>query len=415
MKAAQRGLPPVNTPSAALRTDALSASATKRAAGVVMFCPQFRPIVGGAERQAEKLALALAESGLAVKILTPRLDDESPRSEIASAMTIERFPLIDLSRRYPFPGVAVLNIPYMLWQVVRAVKPHLQGAQVLHCHLASLQTTGAALAGRFAGVHVLCKAAMADQRSDLGEIEKTGATGPLVAWLARMLIQTWVATTAAVEDALIRAGVERRRIVRIPNGTESQHAAVEREPLCKVRRFLYLGRLSSNIDRDIPTLIAAFDALAAVYPDIELALVGGGDLLEEVRRIAQGCAARSRIYLPGFDAPAPWLGWADCFVLPSKREGLSNALLEAMAAGLPCIANDIGPNREVLNDGKAGILVPMGDRHALEQAMRRMIDDSALAMHYARMAGARVKQCYSIESVASLYGQLYRSLSMDGA
>src|SRR3954467_2611029 len=128
----------MNTPSALRSSDRPSANAIERVASVVMFCPQFRPTVGGAERQAEKLATALAAAGLPVTILTPRVDAESPQRENASAMTIERFRLIDLSRRFPIPGVAVLNIPYMLWQVARAVKPHLQGVHVLHCHLASL-------------------------------------------------------------------------------------------------------------------------------------------------------------------------------------------------------------------------------------------------------------------------------------
>src|SRR5262245_33133524 len=140
---------------------------------VLMFCPQFRPVVGGAERQAEKLAIALAEAGCQVTILTPRFDPDSPDTEEANGVTIERFPLTDLSRRYPVPGVAVLNIPYIVWQVVRAVRPRLKGADVLHCHIASLQTAGAALAGRMAGVPVFCKAATGDERSDLGKIENT--------------------------------------------------------------------------------------------------------------------------------------------------------------------------------------------------------------------------------------------------
>ena len=187
---------------------------------VLMFCPQFRPLIGGAERHAEKLAVALAETGCQVKILTPRIDPDSPDSEEANGVTIERFPLTDLARRYPVPGVAVLNIPYILWQVARAVRPHLKDADVLHCHLGSLQSAAAALAARLTHVPNLCTACTADHRSDLGDIEKTGATGPLVAWLARALIRTWVATTAAVETALIRAGVEPGKIVRIPNGVD---------------------------------------------------------------------------------------------------------------------------------------------------------------------------------------------------
>src|SRR5512142_3228260 len=183
---------------------------------ILLFCPQFRPVVGGAERQVEKLALALAEAGCRVTILTPRLDPDSPDSERGNGVTIERFPLTDLSRRHPVPGVAVLNIPYIVWQSARAVWPHLKAADVLHCHLASLQTAGAALAGRIAHVPVLCKAVTADHQSELGDIEKSGTSGRLVAWLVRACIQTWVATTADVEAALIRARVDPRQIVRIP-------------------------------------------------------------------------------------------------------------------------------------------------------------------------------------------------------
>jgi glycosyltransferase involved in cell wall biosynthesis len=374
-----------------------------------MVCP-FRPLVGGAERQAEKLAAALAEAGCRVTILTPRVDPDSPDMEEANGVTIERFQLTDLSRHYPVPGVAVLNIPYILWQVARAVQARLKGTDVLHCHIASLQTAGAALAGHMARVPVLCKAAMADDRSDLGEIEKTGASGRLVAWLVRALIQTWVATTAAVEEALVRAGVQPGNIVRIPNGVDLPDEQNTGGRTHKVRRFLYLGRLSTNIQRDVPTLVRAFNRLATTHPDVELAIVGGGDLFEETRQLAQTCAARERIHLPGFDRPEKWLAWADCFVLPSRREGLSNALLEAMAAGLPCIANDIPPNREVLDDGQAGVLVPVENCDALEGAMSDMVEDDGMARRFALNARERAEQCYSIKSVAARYVNLYESL-----
>ena len=377
---------------------------------VLMFCPQFRPIVGGSERQAEKLAAALVETGCRVTILTPRIDPNSPDMEEANGVIVERFAFADLARRYPVPGVAVLNIPYILWQVARAMWPRLKDTDVLHCHIASLQTAGAALAGRLARIPVLCTAATADSRSDLGEIEKTGATGPLVAWFARTFFQTWVATTAAVEEALVRAGVQSRNIFRIPNGVEQLDQENSGARADNVSRFLYLGRLSTNANRDVSTLVRAFDRLAATYPDLELAIVGGGDLFEETRRLAATCAARDRIHLPGFDEPEKWLAWADCFVLPSRKEGLSVALLEAMTAGLPCIANDIPPNREVLDDGKAGVLVPIENREALEAAMRDMVENDGQARHFALKAKKRAEQCYSIRSVAARYLNLYESL-----
>ncbi|HEX4885442.1 MAG TPA: glycosyltransferase family 4 protein [Casimicrobiaceae bacterium] len=376
-----------------------------------MFCPQFRPIVGGAERQAEKLARALAGIGWSVRILTPRMDPDSPSREEAAGVSIERFPYVDLASRYHVPGIGALNVPYILWQTARAVRPSLAGASVLHCHLASLQTVGAALAGRAARIPVLCKAATAGERSDLGQIEATGRSGRFVAWLARMSIGTWVATTAAVADALVRAGMLRSRIVRIPNGVEPAPPAVAARRGGGARRFLSMGRVSVNAARDLPTLVQAFDALAGDHPDVELAIVGGGDLLASTRDLAAACASRDRILLPGFDDPAKWLAWADCFVLPSRREGLSNALLEAMSAGLPCIANDIAPNRETLDDGVAGVLVPVGDAGALEAALRAMADDPALAARFGAQARARVERCYTIGAVAARYAQLYAGLA----
>jgi len=148
---------------------------------------------------------------------------------------------------------------------------------------------------------------------------------------------------------------------------------------------------------------------------VELAIVGGGDLYDETQRLVDACPARERIHLPGFDRPGKWLIWADCFVLPSRWEGLSIALLEAMAAGLPCIANDIPPNREVLDDGKAGVLVPVENGDALEGAMREMVEENGVAEHYARQARERVEQCYSIGAVADRYLALYRELRMENS
>jgi glycosyltransferase involved in cell wall biosynthesis len=261
-----------------------------------------------------------------------------------------------------------------------------------------------------AGVPVLCKAAMADRRSDLGEIENTGGSGWLVAWLVRRLIETWVATTEAVEQALTRAHVKTRQIVRIPNGVVLPDERSTRQRSNMVRRFLYLGRLSTNAQRDVPTLIKAFERLASTHPCLELAIVGAGDQLESTRQLVGASAAREFMHLPGFAEPEKWFAWADCFVLPSRREGLSNALLEAMAAGLPCIANDIPANREVLADGAAGILVPVEDVNALERAMRNLVQNGAMANDLALKARKRVEEYYSIRMVAESYLQLYREL-----
>lgn len=382
-----------------------------RSFSVLMFCPQFRPAVGGAERQAEKLAVALAAAGCRVTILTPRLDVQSPDIEEVEGVRIERFASTDLAQRWPVSGISLLNIPFILWQVFRMVRRRLKDADVLHAHTASLQVLGALLAARSAHVPVLCKAAMADSRSDLGEMEKQGPSGRFLAQVTRRMTPCWVATTDAVRDALTRAGVSRSRITCIPNGVDLPTVGNTALPAAPARRFLYLGRLSVNSDRDTPTLIDAFERLAQSYPDIELALVGGGDRLTETQAKAKSCSASARIHVPGFDDPGKWLSWSDCFVLPSRKEGLSNALLEAMAAGLPCIANDIPPNREALAGGAAGVLVPVGDEDALYGAMKVMATNADHAVGFAAASYDRVCREYEINAVAAHYMNLYDQLT----
>jgi glycosyltransferase involved in cell wall biosynthesis len=98
-------------------------------------------------------------------------------------------------------------------------------------------------------------------------------------------------------------------------------------------------------------------------------------------------------------------------VLPSRREGLSNALLEAMASGLPCIANDIPPNREVLDGGRAGLLVPVEDEEALLKALRGLVTDADNARMWGKRARDRVISTYTIDAVAARYDDLYHRLN----
>lgn len=387
---------------------------SQRGPRVLMFCPQFAPLVGGAERQAGKLARALHDQGVAVRILTPRVDDASPDRESLDGVPVRRFPLSDLSRRCAgMPGIGLVNAPWIVLQIAWRVWRESREADIVHCHIGSLQTVAAAGAAHLRGLPVICKAAMADRRSDLGEAARAGATSRIVAWAGSWAFTRWVATTLAVKDALLRAGVDEARIVVIPNGVE----LAEPRP-CKasgpVKRFLYLGRLSTNANRDVPGLIRAFDALADEVDNVELAIVGGGDLLEDTRRIVATCRHASRIQVPGPGEPATWLAWANCFVLPSRREGLSNALLEAMAAGLPCIAYDIPPNREVLGDGQFGMLVPERQPDALESAMRRLVREPETASSIAATALTRITSTYGIVSVADRYRLLYGRLVYGG-
>ena len=383
---------------------------------VLMFCPQFRPIVGGAERQAEKLSKALVQKGVQVTVLTPRFVAETPVHEEDAGVAIYRFPLFDLCKRFPrVRGLGPLNLLLISAQVKRAINQHLHGVDVVHTHIASPMAAFAMRAAKRCGTPVLCKVATAGIKSDLGNLVAVGIGGH---YLAQSMIQNldrWIATTLAVTDSLTGWRVLPERIACIPNGVDLPLLDNHSRKTEAARRFLYLGRLSTTSKRDVPTLIRTFDRLAAQSPTVELALVGHGDLYQETADLVSQCRHRSRIQMPGLQDPEPWLRWANCFVLPSRSEGLSNALLEAMAHGLPCIANDIPPNREVLEDGAAGVLVPIGDEQRLFEEMYNMTKDVGYATRMGEAALCRVRSHYYIDAVAEKYIALYEELAKKNA
>lgn len=381
---------------------------------VLMFCPQFRPKVGGAERQAEKLSKALSKKGVRVTVLTPQFVRESPMYEEDAGVSIYRFPLFDLSKRFSWiRGLGPLNLPIIRAQVIGALLEHIDNVDVLHAHIASPMSAFAMQAAKRRQVPAVCTVATAGIKSDFGNMIAIGTIGIGGRLLVKAMIKKldhWVAISQAVVVSLTEWGVPIQRITKIPNGVDLPTLDNYSGRAHSVKRFLYLGRMARTAERDVPTLIRAFDRLASHSSDVELALVGGGDLYQETVDLVSQCRNYNRIHMPGFQTPDPWLRWADCFVLPSRYEGLSNALLEAMSYGLACIANDIPPNREALDNGRSGVLVPVGDEIKLYETIFLMSNDAEFADAMRKAALGRVRSHYDIGAVATRHVDLYESL-----
>ena len=157
--------------------------------------------------------------------------------------------------------------------------------------------------------------------------------------------------------------------------------------------------------------MAAWQPIVARWPNARLWLVGEGPFEKTLREWIDVRNLSGRVVLAGvFDNVDELLTAADLFVLPSLEEGMSLAMLEAMATGLPIVATDIPGNREIVTHGEHGLLVPPTDVHSLSTAIERLLDDRRLAARLANAARDRARQHFSVAETVDRHLELFEDL-----
>jgi glycosyltransferase involved in cell wall biosynthesis len=156
-----------------------------------------------------------------------------------------------------------------------------------------------------------------------------------------------------------------------------------------------------------------FTAMAELRPQYPLhaLIVGGGRREPEVRKLAADLGLGEVVHFLGNRRDIPDLLHAlDIFVLPSHSEGVSLALLEAMAAGLPVIVTEVGGLPEVVTDGENGLLIPVGDAEALARALRRLLAEPNWARQLGENARRRVRDHFSLDRLGRQINEIYEEL-----
>jgi glycosyltransferase involved in cell wall biosynthesis len=159
-------------------------------------------------------------------------------------------------------------------------------------------------------------------------------------------------------------------------------------------------------------VLAACAAAAPTIPDMRVVLMGDGPDRAALTALARTLGLAERLEMPGFVRDMRTaLGSLDAYVHFSReREGCSNAILEAMACGLPVVATDVGGNRELLEDGVTGILVPEEDVDAVGRALARLAGDSAMRERLGDAAAEAVRRRFAVARMVEATQGLYESV-----
>lgn len=364
-----------------------------------MITPYYPPVVGGTERQCALLSHALAARGHEVEVLTGRWERNHPAYEEARRVVVRRLPVAGLRI-----GGRLRSGP---WPFSLAALSRLAGGgdDVWHVHGAQEWAAAAAwLSERRGGPPVLVKVASSGPDGEVAVLEGRGGRRrhPGARFALRYLLASrahFVVLNEESEGDLIERGVPAGRIHRMPNGVvlpPRSDSPAEGPP-----RVLFAGRLAPQKRIDLLLRALAATSLAAT-------IAGEGPARARLEAEAERLGLAGRVRFVGrVEDPAALYRKHAIFALPSRSEGWSNALAEAMAHGLACAASDIAGNRAVLGDPPAGLLVP---DEAWPAALRRLAEDAELRRRLGEAARRRIEG-FSIERVAADYEGLYRRIA----
>ena len=168
----------------------------------------------------------------------------------------------------------------------------------------------------------------------------------------------------------------------------------------KKKRIVSVARLIPQKNHDI--LIKAFAKFLESHPDYTLTIYGDGSLKEQLEQLANTLGIGDKVFIPGASKTIHQeILDASMMCLVSDREGMSNAMIEAMCLGLPCICTKVSGAIDLIDDGKNGILLDIGDIEGLTNKMVEVAEDAT----FARNIGERAKELYKVLNKEKIFNE----------
>ena len=368
-----------------------------------MLIQAYLPRFGGAERQLAALLPLLKQRDVETFILTRRYSGLSAFEEI-NGTPVYRLPIWG-----PKPVAALTYIVAAQTHIAR-LRP-----DVIHAHELLSPASAAQLAHRVWGMPIVAKVLGGGKNGDIDKLRRRPFGKQRLAGLRRQ-IDTFITVSSEINNELMQIGVPAERRLFIPNGVDTQRfSPVSPEQKLQLRKNLGLpgeaqiaifsGRLVPG--KQVDRLLAAWRNLQEEFPQALLLIIGSG---EEESRLRQ-MGGENVKFIGQVEDVAPYLQSSDFLVLPSAAEGLSNALLEALAVGLPCIATAVGGTPDVIVDGVNGLLIAPDKADELRTAMLKLLSDGSIRQRMGEQARATIQARYSLESTADQLASLYMRLA----
>jgi glycosyltransferase involved in cell wall biosynthesis len=387
-----------------------------------MVSPLFHPNLGGVGKQAIALTEYLCRSGTKIFVICRNLKgvaewDPVPGLIIKSVGTL-------WPAQHDLDAKSVKNVLISLsfcFNLLRELIKSRKDYDIVHFHGSSLQLIFSVLPLKLMKKKIVAKVTGAKADREAGSFKgRYFFMGDLFIRILKK-VDVFIAVSNEISYDLIQDGFDSKKIFKTTNFIIPDNFYPERSA---EKRNEIKSRLGIDIDKRIITfsgrlvplkrvdvLLQAIQGVLKSRKDIQALILGHGELLESLKRMASDFGIDAFV---SFKNSVPnildYLQITDIFVFPSEKEGMPNALLEAMACRLPVIAARIGGVVDIIRDGENGLIVTPGNAEELKETILMLIGDVALEKKIAENAYNDIKENYYINKIADKYMQLYGSM-----
>jgi glycosyltransferase involved in cell wall biosynthesis len=368
----------------------------------------YYPMVGGLPQQAGLLSRVLKSQNVDVTVVTIRIDGYP---------AVESLDNVPVHRLWTFfgkenAGYRTRVYPWLL-SLAAFLIVHRNDYDVIHIHQASYPAAVCVILGKMLGKPTIIRLTGSGASGNMATLRRLWWLGFPVRLIIRHT-DCFVSLSEDITNELLADGVPHEKIVSIQNGVDADlFSPGSRQLDTTVKIVLGVGRFSEEKGFDI--LVNAWAKVISKEPNARLILVGEGQDMQALKDIAQQHGISRAISFEGNrDNVLDYLIKANVYVLPSRNEGMSNSLLEAMSMGRACIASDIPANWSVITPEVDGLMFKKNNPDELADRIVELLQNPKLVEKLGANARDTIISRFSIEVIAKKYVQLYSQLVGSG-
>lgn len=375
---------------------------------ICMVVPDFDRI-GGYEKQAFSLSKDLKKRGKEVFILTNKKWKEQPALEVREGITIYRIS--------GFPNFLGGHYLGTLNAIILFFLHNQKKIQIVHAHALTHFAVLCIFVGKILNKKGLIKIATEE---DISKIMSSSSIIQKLLIPFSKFTNYYVAISENIKKEILRMGVPSEKIYSTPNGVDTNiYKPLNLKDKKAKKRFLsipdgeiviFVGRLAFR--KGVDVLIKAWKKVIQRFPHACLLIVGSGEEEKKLINLSNSLNLIENIRFVGMvDNVVDYLQTSDVFSFPSRLEGSPNAILEALACGLPVIGTNIGGIVDVINDGENGLLIPPENSDLLASNICQLLQDKEYRESFGVKARESALSLFSFDVVSKGYLECYQQLT----